>query len=182
MALWIAYSPIPLLPSGSLLSGKGTGTVLSDLHKKYQKAAGENAEHAVNETCFRKVFSEQNYSVSIPKKTSVICVSAKVGNTDQHTLTTHLKLKAQAQAEKAKNNKESSDKLSVWTMDLQCVLLCPQMKASTMYYKTKLQMHNFTYFNMNNKDGYCCAWEEHEGSLSSEVFAHLQSKNTSNQS
>ncbi|CAM4691278.1 unnamed protein product [Leuciscus chuanchicus] len=29
---------------------------------------------------------------------------------------------------------------------------------------------------MNNKDGYCYAWEEHEGSLSSEVFAHLQSK------
>lgn len=61
-------------------------------------------------------------------------------------------------------------------MDLQCVLLCPKTKASTMYYKTKLQMHNFTCFNMNNKDGYCYAWEEHEGSLSSEVFAHLQSK------
>lgn len=27
-------------------------------------------------------------------------------------------------------------------MDLQCVLLCPQTKTSTLYYKTKLQMHN----------------------------------------
>lgn len=153
------------------------GTVLSDLHKEYQKAAGENGTRAVSETYFRKVFSEQQYSVFIPKKDQCdVCVSAKVGNTDQDTLTTHLKLKAQAQAEKAKDKKESSDKLSVWTMDLQCVLLCPQTKASTMYYKTKLQMHNFTCFNMTNKDGYCYAWEEHEGSLSSEVFAHLQSK------
>ena len=61
-------------------------------------------------------------------------------------------------------------------MDFQCVLLCPQTKASTIYYKTKLQMHNFTCFNLSNKDGYCYAWEEHKGSLSSEVFAHLQSK------
>lgn len=153
------------------------GTVLSDLHKEYQKAAGENGARAVSETYFRNVFSEQNYSVFIPKKDQCdVCVSAKVGNTDEDTLTTHLKLKAQAQAEKAKDKKESSDKLSVWTMDLQCVLLCPKTKASTMYYKTKLQMHNFTCFNMNNKDGYCYAWEEHEGSLSSEVFAHLQSK------
>lgn len=37
-------------------------------------------------------------------------------------------------------------------------------------------MHNFTSFNLSNKDGYCYPWEEHEGSLSSQVFAHLQFK------
>ncbi|KAK5912626.1 hypothetical protein CesoFtcFv8_002480 [Champsocephalus esox] len=40
-------------------------------------------------------------------------------------------------------------------MDLQSVLLCPKTKASKMYYKTKLQMHNFTCFNLGNKDEYC---------------------------
>ncbi|KAL3995807.1 RISC-loading complex subunit TARBP2 [Sarotherodon galilaeus] len=152
------------------------GTVLRELHKEYQNAANENGKRAVSETYFRKVFGEQDYSVFIPKKDQCdICVSAKVGNTDEDALATHLRLKSQAQAEKAADKNESSDTLSVWTMDLQRVLLCPQTKASTMYYKTKLQMHNFTCFNMNNRDGYCYAWEEHEGSLSSEVFAHLQS-------
>ncbi|KAI4815154.1 hypothetical protein KUCAC02_005316 [Chaenocephalus aceratus] len=151
------------------------GTVLSDLHKEYQKAAGKSGARVVSETYFRKVFSEQKYSVSVPKKDQCdVCIGAKVGNIDQDTLTTHMKLKAQAQAEKAKDKQESSDKLSVWTMDLQSVLLCPKTKASKMYYKTKLQMHNFTC--LGNKDGYCYAWEEHEGSLSSEVFAHLQCK------
>ncbi|KAJ4919564.1 hypothetical protein JOQ06_013916 [Pogonophryne albipinna] len=51
-------------------------------------------------------------------------------------------------------------------MDLQSVLLCPKTKASKMYYK----LNYFTCFNLGNKDGYCYAWEEHEGSLSSEVL------------
>ena len=57
---------------------------------------------------------------------------------------------------------------------MQAVLLCPRTKASSLYYKTKLQVHNFTLFNLNTKEGYCYLWNETEGDLSSEVFAHLQ--------
>ena len=59
-------------------------------------------------------------------------------------------------------------------MDMQTVLLCPRTKASSLYYKTKLQVHNFTLFNLNTKEGYCYLWNETEDDLSSEVFAHLQ--------
>ena len=59
-------------------------------------------------------------------------------------------------------------------MDMQAVLLCPKTKASTLYYKTKLQLHNFTLFNLQSKEGYCYVWDETEGSLGSEVFAWLQ--------
>lgn len=153
------------------------GTVICDLYKEYCKAVGENGARVVSEGYFRQVFRELKYSVFIPRKDQCdVCVGAKAGNIDQDTLNAHLKLKAEAQAEKAKDKQESSDKLSVWTIDLQRVLLCPKTQASTMYYKTKLQMHNFTCFNLGNKDGYCYPWEEHEGSLGSEVFAHLQFK------
>ena len=47
-------------------------------------------------------------------------------------------------------------------------------KASSLYYKTKLQVHNFTLFNLNTKEGYCYLWNETEGDLSSEIFAHLR--------
>jgi hypothetical protein len=67
---------------------------------------------------------------------------------------------------KRKMKKEmANDNVSLWKMDLQGVLLVPKTKASTMYYKTKLQLH--TLFNLQNKQGYCYVWEEHEGSLSS---------------
>jgi len=59
-------------------------------------------------------------------------------------------------------------------MDMLAVLLCPKTQASTMYYKAKLQIHNFILYNAFNKNGYCYIWNESEGDLSSEVFTHLQ--------
>ena len=43
-----------------------------------------------------------------------------------------------------------------------------------MYFKTQLQIHNFTLYNSSNKNGYRYIWNENEGDLSSEVFAYLQ--------
>lgn len=64
----------------------------------------------------------------------------------------HIQAKDQAPAKKTRDKEAASDKIIVWTMDLQAVLLCPKTKASTMYYKTKLQVHNFTCINLGNKD------------------------------
>ena len=72
-----------------------------------------------------------------------------------------------------------NDVISVWTMDLEAVLLCPQSNASAMHYKTKYQLHNCTFYNMKTKDGYCYCWDEINGNLSSGVFAHIQHKHFS---
>ena len=45
--------------------------------------------------------------------------------------------KDQARDEKTKDKEAASDTISVWTMDMQAVLLCPKTKACSMYYKTK---------------------------------------------
>ena len=47
-------------------------------------------------------------------------------------------------------------------------------QTSTMYYKTKLQVHNFAFYDLNTMQGYCYTWDETEGNLSSEVFAYIQ--------
>ena len=59
-----------------------------------------------------------------------------------------------------------------------CVTICPKTNASSMYYKTKLQLHNFrpTLHNLKSKDGYYYFWCETEGDLSGDVFAYLQYK------
>jgi hypothetical protein len=59
-------------------------------------------------------------------------------------------------------------------MDLQAVLLSPKTNANSMFYKTKLQTHNFTLYNLADHDGYCYTWDETHGDLSSDVFAWLQ--------
>ena len=73
----------------------------------------------------------------------------------------------------------ANDVISVWTMDLQTVLICPQSNASALYYKTKYQLHNFTFYNMQTKDGYCYGWDKINGKLSGGVFAHIQHKHFS---
>ena len=151
------------------------GATKANLHAEYTAAATEANARVVGLKYFSNVFEDEKFSVFIPRKDQCdICVSAKHGNLNQDILDKHVQAKDEARAEKAKDKAAASDKISVWTMDMQSVLLCPKTKASSLYYKTKLQVHNFTLYNLGTKDGYCYAWDEAEGNLSSEVFAHIQ--------
>lgn len=58
-------------------------------------------------------------------------------------------------------------------MDLEAVMLCPLLKASALYYKTKLAVHNFTVFNLANKNAVCYLWHEGEGGLVASIFATM---------
>nr|CAH7723246.1 unnamed protein product [Callosobruchus chinensis] len=53
------------------------------------------------------------------------------------------------------------------------VLLSPKLTVSSMYYKQKLIVHNFTIFNLKTGKGYCFLWNETEGSVTSNEFATL---------
>ena len=151
------------------------GATKANLHAEYTAAATEAKARVVGLKYFSNVFSEKKFSVFIPRKDQCdICVSAKHGNLNQAALDKHVKAKDEARAEKARDKAAASEKMSVWTMDMQAVLLCPKTKASSLYYKTKLQVHNFTLYNLGTKDGYCYAWDEAEGNLNSEVFSHIQ--------
>ncbi|XP_014678087.1 PREDICTED: uncharacterized protein LOC106817882 isoform X2 [Priapulus caudatus] len=153
------------------------GTTKANLYPLYKQAATEAGARVVGEKLFSRVFEAEHFSVFIPRKDQCdVCVSAKHGNLDQATLDAHIQAKDRARAEKSKDKEAANDELSVWTMDLQAVLLCPKSKASKLYYKTKMQVHNFTLMNLKTKEGCCYEWDETEGNLGSEVFAYLQWK------
>lgn len=57
-------------------------------------------------------------------------------------------------------------------MDLQAVLICPVLKASALYYRTKLKVHNFTLFDLKSSEGYCFLWDESEG-LNADEFCSI---------
>ena len=86
----------------------------------------------------------------------------------------HTKRKDEASNEKAQDKESACNNTSVWTTYLQAVLLCPNTKASSIYYKTKLQVHNLTLFNLKSKEGHCYVWNETDCDLRSDVFAYLQ--------
>ena len=45
-----------------------------------------------------------------------------------------------------------------------------------MYYKTKLQVHNFTLYNIKISARYCYTWDATHADLSNDVFAYIQNK------
>lgn len=68
---------------------------------------------------------------------------------------------------------------SVVTLDVETVKLSPCLKASSLYYKTKVCCHNYTLFNLPTKDVDCYWWHEREGELKASCFTssliqHLQ--------
>jgi hypothetical protein len=57
----------------------------------------------------------------------------------------HIRKKSEAQDSKIADKEAAKEgKQIVITMDLQSLLLCPKLKASCLFYKTKLCCHNFT--------------------------------------
>lgn len=113
----------------------------------------DNDIEPVSRTIFFKVFTEENISIYILKKDLCdTCVAYDTKNLSQEEYDVHQKMKKEAREEK---NKEKEFGTAVFTMDLQAVLLCPKSTVSSMYYKTKLVVHNFTLFNLKTQEGYC---------------------------
>ena len=114
------------------------GTTTAGLYEEYHSATREAGVRVVGYNIFSSEMKEQNLSVFIPRKDQCdTCVKQQHVNINQTDYDAHIKAKDQARAEKNGDKEAASEKTSVWTMDLQAVLLCPQTKASAMYYLNK---------------------------------------------
>ncbi|CAG9793084.1 unnamed protein product [Diatraea saccharalis] len=115
-----------------------------------------------------------NLSLFYPKKDQCdTCCSHKAGNVSDTDYQLHLIRKTEAQSQKDKEKTETDASVEVFTMDMQSVLLCPYLKASALYYKMKLKVHNFTIYNLKSKEGFCFLWDESEGGLTADEFSSI---------
>lgn len=69
--------------------------------------------------------------------------------------------------------KKNPKEIAVFTVDTQAVKLAPMLKASAIYYKTKLCVHNYTIYNLYNGQVDCYLWDESQGGLEANIFASL---------
>lgn len=120
-------------------------------------------------TSFNKAFESKNMALFRPKKDECeICEKFKNGFIGEEQYNAHIVRKNEARAEKQKDVKNEK---YVFTVDLQAVLMSPKSNISSLYYKTKLCVHNLCFYNLLNKDGYCYLWHEGEGGLNAEEFS-----------
>ncbi|CAG4937422.1 unnamed protein product [Parnassius apollo] len=118
-----------------------------------------------------EVFDAKNLGLYFPRKDQCEKFSLfKVGNLAAEEYSEHQQKKEEARIE---NDKDKNEGKIVFTVDMQAVMMAPKSKISSLYYRTKLQVHNLTFFNVKNRDGFCYLWNETEGGLNSEEFASV---------
>ncbi|KAK6191297.1 hypothetical protein SNE40_003024 [Patella caerulea] len=149
-------------------------TSASELYKVYVKDCKHNDKPFLRRKAFTSVFNDLNLGIHRPKKDRCdICCGYETNNISEADYNLHMSRKNEARAEKAadKLRSEIEDHVKVVTLDLQSLLLCPLLTASSMYYKTKLGCHNYTIFDLASKDVVNYFWHEGIGDLNANTFA-----------
>ena len=124
---------------------------------------------------FNKVLKESNYSLFKPKKDECDqCVAFKTGNLEKSIYDQHRKNIERSRLEKENDvQKASEGKFALFCMDVQAVKVVPKVNSGSQYYKTKLQVHNFTIYNIITHDSDNYIWDETEGDLTSSTFTTI---------
>lgn len=143
------------------------------LFRLYIQECEKESKSPLSRWTMCRVFDELNLSLFSPKKDQCdTCCSYKVGNIAEEEYRSHIKKKDMARSEKVRDKERARqlDDVHVFTQDLQAVKLCPQLQASALYFKTKLCVHNFTMYNLANKEVTCYWFDESNAGLTASVF------------
>lgn len=143
-----------------------------DLYKFYVSDwCNSKGTEPLSRTSFFEMMESRKISLFRPKKDECeTCTKYRSGSVEEDDYQLHIIKKEEARKEK-QADKETNK--FVFTVDLQAVLMAPQSNVSTLYYKTKLQVHNLCFYDNINKDGYCFVWNESEGGLNADEFASI---------
>lgn len=174
----IAYQRLKVTTVGGTLKKKiylePVFSTFSSLYREYQMYCGENGYEAVSDCTLRTVFKQMNLSLCKPKNDQWdVCVQYEEGNMDKEAHERHIKLKDMACRQKTLNKETYAEDEStvVLTVDLELVLLAPVLKASALYYRTKLTCHKYTIYDVHSHDAKCYFGHEGEGGLDADTFA-----------
>lgn len=144
----------------------------TDIYNLYKEECMKYEVEPLSIFSFNQILEELNVAIHYPKKDQCdLCCSHKVGQVEEEIYRQHLLNKNRARAEKENDKIAANEKTChTLTMDVQAVQLCPVLFASKLYFKSKLQIHNFTIYNIETHrcENYC--WNESEGELVSSVF------------
>lgn len=146
-----------------------------EVYSKKCESLKENEISPVSFPRFMEVLKKRNYSIFKPRNDMCdTCISYESKNISQEQYESHRKQIDSMREEKLNDIESAKANLCLLLcIDMQAVKLIPQSKANASYYKMKLQVHNFTIYNIvtHQSDNY--VWDETEGSLVASTFATI---------
>ena len=147
----------------------------ADVHHKYKAWLKEKfpSEQPVSMTTLKVILKAKNIDIFQPRKDQCdLCVGYRQGNVGEEKYRHHLLVKDEARAAKAKDKEQAMSDSSclVVTVDVQAVQTLPKTEASCLYFKTRLNVHNYTVYNVASGEVICYVWPECNGGLTASVF------------
>uniref|UniRef100_A0A6P7GR70 Uncharacterized protein LOC114345767 isoform X3 n=1 Tax=Diabrotica virgifera virgifera TaxID=50390 RepID=A0A6P7GR70_DIAVI len=144
----------------------------TDIFQLYKNKCLDEDVLPLSISTFLKEFDEGNLALFKPRKDQCdLCCGYKMQQIEEIIYRNHILAKDLARKEKDLDKKKAQDQaIYCFTMDVQAIKLCPQLQASSLYYKTKLQVHNFTIYNLSTHACKNFVWNETEGELCCSVF------------
>ena len=118
-------------------------------------------------------FKDHNYSLFQRKKDKCnTCVGYETGNVPPPVYYEHVIRKNKGFVLKEKDKEEANNKDKfVITADTEALLIAPLNNANIMFFRTKLNLHNFTFYNLKDKSVQNYLWTESNGDLDASSFA-----------
>lgn len=144
------------------------GLSIAQLHRDYiTKCRLENVPHADYQIYYNIFTKEYNISFWSPKKDQCEDCAAYNNAEDKEPLKikyySHLEEKDLVRKEKELDKENANEKCIIAVYDLQAVMPCPRGDVSNFYYISKLNVLNFTIYELGSKDVNCYVWHEGEG-------------------
>lgn len=144
-----------------------------DLFNEYKKYCLENGYgQSASYFLFSEVFDKMNLALFRPRKDQCdTCVGFKAKVVTEAEYVLHVERQKRAKAEK-EFDKKAALKFGrhVFTGDTQAVKLSPDLNATAVYFKTRLQVHNYTIYNLVTHQCTNHWWDETQGDLSASSF------------
>ncbi|CAH2009765.1 unnamed protein product [Acanthoscelides obtectus] len=146
------------------------GKTVAQLHRDYVESCKQAEKPYGNYLMYSRRFNpEFNISFFLPKKdqcTDCVAFQMASGEDRQNLVSdyeTHIAEKDLSRQEKKEDKENSESNVIVAVYDLQAVLQCPRGETSPFYYCSKLNVFNFTIYELKTKDVQCYMWDESEG-------------------
>ncbi|KAF6206713.1 hypothetical protein GE061_017949 [Apolygus lucorum] len=145
----------------------------ADLHNVYKKKCADDGLEPLCRTAFDKVCKRFNIAIFQPRKDQCdLCSKVQVNSNPTELYLRHRTLKDRAQREKDMDKTIGlKGDIHIISVDLMAVQVLPRLLASAAYYKLKLQVHNYSIYNLATRDVKCYWWDETGASLDASTYA-----------
>ncbi len=148
---------------------------MTALYKDYVHFCHQHNVKKLSISVFVAMVKELNYSLFKPRKDQCdTCCAFKTGNITAEEFAKHRKEIDESRNEKEKDIDDALKKLcTLLCMDVEAVQLLPKLLASCLYFSLKLQIHNFTIYDIISHKSVNYVWDESEGELEASIFTSI---------